>query len=91
VRRSDFSGPADIAANILFALETVEQPWRLMLASDCPYCGAQGAWLHVRSRGTVLANGLIDPDGRVELDCPGGCSNDNYVQALLGRLDRRSS
>jgi hypothetical protein len=87
VKRSDFHGPGQIAANVLYALERVEEPWRLMLASDCPYCGSQGAWLNVRARGSVLPNGLIDPDGRVELDCPNGCSSDNYVQALLGRLD----
>ena len=87
VRRSDFVGPAHIAANVLYALERIEEPWRLMLATCCPFCGSQGAWLHVRSRGTVLVNGLIDPEGRVELDCPSGCSSDNYAQALLGRLE----
>jgi hypothetical protein len=87
VKRSDFRGPAHTAANVLFALERLEEPWRLMLASDCPYCGSQGTWLHVRSRRSALPNGLIDPDGRVEIDCPGGCGCDNYVQALLGRLD----
>jgi hypothetical protein len=86
VTRSDFSGPAHTAANVLFALERLERPWRLLLASDCPYCGSPGAWLHVRSRGTVLANGHIEPDGRTEFDCPNGCDTDNYVQALLGRL-----
>jgi hypothetical protein len=86
VRRSDFSGPAHILANVLFALERLGEPWRLMLTSDCPYCGAQGAWLQVRSRGTVLTSGFIDPDGRVEFDCPNGCDTGNYVQALLGRL-----
>jgi hypothetical protein len=91
VRRSDFSGPAHIAANVLYALEQLEEPWRLMLAADCPYCGSPGAWLYVRSRRTVLANGLIAPDGRTELDCPNGCSTDNYVQALLGRLEETKS
>lgn len=78
-----------IAANALAALERIEEPWRLMLASDCPYCGSQGAWMHVHSRGTVLTNGLIDPNGRVDVDCPDGCNSDNYVQAILGRLDRQ--
>jgi hypothetical protein len=90
VTRSDFSGPAHIVANVLFALERIKEPWRLMLASDCPYCGGQGAWLHVRSRASALANGYIDPDGRVELDCPNGCSSENYVQALLGLLEEAS-
>ncbi len=88
VRRSDFTGPAHIAANVLYALERLEEPWRLMLASDCPYCASRGAWLHVRSRVHVLANGFHDDRGRVELDCPLGCSSDQYVQALLGALDK---
>jgi hypothetical protein len=86
VRRSDFSGPAHKAANVLYALELTEQPWNLMLASDCPYCGSQGAWLQVRSRGHTLPNGMHDDIGRVELDCPNGCNPDNYVGALLGRV-----
>ena len=76
--------------NALYALEQIEQPWRMLLASDCPYCGSPGASLHVRSGGQVLPNGFCDPNGRVELDCPGGCTADNYEQALLGRLDEGS-
>jgi len=90
IRRSDFSGSAHTAANVLYALEKLEQPWLLILAGDCPYCGSQGAWLHVRSRGNVLANGYVS-DGRTDVDCPNGCSSDNYVQALLGRLDRQEA
>ena len=43
VRRSDFTGAAHTVANVLYALEQIEEPWRLLLASDCPYCGSQGA------------------------------------------------
>ncbi len=77
VRRSDFEGAARKAANVLYALEQVGEPWRLMIASDCPYCHSQGAWL------------LADSDGRVSVDCPTGCHDDKYVQALLGRLHDR--
>ncbi len=90
LRRSDFHWPARAAVNALYALERVEQPWRAMVASDCPYCGSQGAWLHVRSVGHVLPNGFCDPQGRAELDCPNGCTVDNYEQALLGRLEEAS-
>jgi hypothetical protein len=87
LRRSDFTGPALIIATVLVTFGRLQEPWRLLLASNCPYCGSQGAWLHVRSRGSALANGYIAPDGRVELDCPNGCDSDNYVQALLARLE----
>jgi hypothetical protein len=90
VRRSDFSGPAKVVANVLYALERIEEPWQLMLASDCPYCGLPGAWLRVRSPGHLLANGLIDADGAVDVDCPLGCSAGNYTQALLGALEEAS-
>jgi len=91
LKRSDFAGPARSAANILFVLEKIAQPWRLMLASECPYCGSPGAWLNVRSGGHVLTNGYRDPSGCVEVDCPSGCTADNYMQALLARLDEKEA
>src|SRR5262249_29741113 len=57
LKRSDFNGPAQTVASVLYALERLGEPWRVMLASDCPYCGTAGAWLHARSRGTLLPNG----------------------------------
>ena len=74
VRHSDFTGSAAAAANTLYALEKVREPWQLLLASDCPFCGSRGAWL------------TCDSNGRTEVDCPEGCTPDNYTQSLLGRL-----
>jgi hypothetical protein len=91
VRRSDFTGPAHTVATVLYALEKAEQPWRLMLVSDCPYCGSPGAWLRARSPGHVLPNGLHDVGGAVDVDCPDGCDSDNYVQALLARLKENTT
>jgi hypothetical protein len=85
VKRSDFTGPAHTAANVIYGLEQAGMPWRLLLVSDCPYCGAQGAWLQVRSPGHVLHNGFIDERGDTDADCPEGCDANRYVQGLLGR------
>jgi hypothetical protein len=74
VRRADFSGTALDVANVLYALERLGDPWRLMLTSDCPYCGAQGAWLRASSTGGVDA------------DCPDGCNVERYIGALRGRI-----
>ena len=73
VRRSDFHGQARTVANVLAALEAVGEPWRVLLSTDCPYCGHPGAWLHVNR-------------DHAESDCPNGCTPSEFVQALLGRL-----
>jgi hypothetical protein len=74
VRRADFTGTAFDVANVVFALERLGEPWQLMLTSDCPYCGAQGAWLRASSAGGVDA------------DCPDGCDAERYTGALRGRI-----
>jgi hypothetical protein len=73
VARSDFDGSARTLVNVLAALEAVEGPWRILLTTDCSYCGHPGAWLHVNR-------------DHVELDCPNGCTPSEFVQALLGLL-----
>jgi hypothetical protein len=74
VKRSDFRGGARHVANVLAALERLDEPWTLMLTSDCPYCGEPGAWLRASN-------------DHVDVDCPGGCGPHEFTQALLGRLD----
>ena len=54
--------------------------WQLMLISDCPYCGAQGAWLRARSAGGVDATGVVDAN------CRDGCDVGRYTGALAGDL-----
>jgi hypothetical protein len=76
VRRSDFDGIALTVANVLHALEGLGVDWRLMIASDCPYCGGPAAWLRA-SR------------DHVDADCPGGCDSHNYVQGLLASLAKQ--
>jgi hypothetical protein len=76
VKRSDFDGAARTVANVLFALEQVGEPWELMLTCACTYCGGPGAWLRA-------------VDGRVDVDCPGGCDSRAFTQALLGRLSEK--
>jgi hypothetical protein len=75
VKRSDFQGAAEGVANVLYALEALDERWTAMVMSDCPYCGSQGAWLRAHS------------DGRIDADCPGGCDATAYTGALLGRLN----
>ena len=77
VRRSDFDGAALRVANVLHALEKLDESWTLMLTSGCPYCGHPGAWLRANS------------DGFADADCPSGCDANNYVGGLLGRLDEK--
>jgi hypothetical protein len=91
LKRSDFAGHARTVANVLYVLERLEEPWTLMLATRCPYCGSMGAWLHARSGEVLLENGYRDPNGRIDVDCPNGCTADNYVQSLLGRLGRKEA
>lgn len=79
VRRADFQGAALKVANVLHAHERLGHPWTLMLTSDCPYCGAQGAWLRAHS------------DGRVDADCPEGCDANRYTGALLGKLAEKAA
>ena len=74
VRRGDFTGAALDVANVFYALELLGEPWQLMLTSDCPHCGAQGAWLRASSAGGVDA------------DCPDGCDVERYTGALRGRV-----
>jgi hypothetical protein len=78
VRRSDFHGVAADVANSLYALSVLEERWQLMLTSDCPYCGAQGAWLRA------------DSTGNIDADCPDGCDAHRYTGALLGELRGRA-
>jgi hypothetical protein len=72
VRRSDFTGAALTAANVLHGLEELEADWELMLTSRCPYCGSPGAWFRANR-------------DHVDADCPEGCDANNYVHGLLGR------
>jgi hypothetical protein len=79
VRRSDFRGAARDVANVLFALERLEEPWTLMITCLCPYCGAGGAWLRAGN-------------DHVDVDCSsGGCGPHEFTQALLGRLSEEKS
>jgi hypothetical protein len=78
VRRSDFTGSAKGAADALYALSKIGANWDLMLSSDCPYCTAQGAWLRA------------DSTGRLYIDCPEGCTTDQYTGALLGRAQEQT-
>jgi hypothetical protein len=77
-RRSDFDGAARKVVNVLYALEKLEEPWTLMLACDCPYCGGPGAWLRAKRE-------------HVDVDCPAGCGPDEFTQDLLGRLSRKEA
>jgi hypothetical protein len=80
MRRSDFRGAARDVADVLYALEQLGEAWQVILASDCPYCEAQGAWLRA------------DSGGMVDADCPEGCDVGRHVGALLGRLrDRKKA
>jgi len=90
LRRSDFSGPALSAANVLHGLEQLGMSWQLMFTSVCPYCGSPGAWLRATSKGYVLGNGLAS-EGRVDADCPEGCTATNYVQALRALTEKEES
>jgi hypothetical protein len=73
VARSDFDAPARTLVNVLAALEVIDEPWRVLLTCDCPYCDHPGAWLRA-SR------------DHVDVDCPNGCGTTEFVQALLGRI-----
>ena len=74
VRRSDFEGAARTAAKVLHGLEELQEPWKLLLVCQCPYCGHEGAWFRASSNGQINA------------DCPSRCDANNYIQGLLGRL-----
>jgi hypothetical protein len=45
VARSNFDGPARRLVNVIAALEALDEPWRILLTTDCTYCG------HTRVRG----------------------------------------
>jgi hypothetical protein len=76
VRRADFTGAALTAANVLFALERIEEPWTLMIGCRCPYCGSEGGWLRGSRAG-------------LEVDCAGGCDTRTFTTALLARLEEK--
>jgi hypothetical protein len=77
LRRSEFEGNALRVVNVLAALERLGEPWKLMLTCTCAYCGSRdGVWL------------VASPD-HVTLDCSTGCTDEQLVQALLGRLEER--
>lgn len=77
VRRADYTGRALHVANVLFALERLGEPWKLQLVCSCPYCGHPAGWLRASP-------------ARVDFDCEGGCDSSNFVQALLGRVARKT-
>lgn len=74
VTRRDFKGPAAAVVNVLYALERLGERWDVMLAADCPFCGAQGAWLRA------------DSSGHLVVDCLENCTPEAYAQALLAQL-----
>jgi hypothetical protein len=76
VMRSDFDGAAHKVANVLYALEQLDEEWTLMLTCRCPYCGKYGLWLRAT-------------DERVNVDCSGGCGPEEFTQALLGLLAKK--
>jgi hypothetical protein len=78
VKRSDFDGTARTVANVLYALERLGEPWTLMLACDCTYCGGPGSWLRASRE-------------HVDLDCPAGCGPEEFTQALLARLNKETA
>ena len=73
-RPTRLSGNARRIADALAALDARGRPWRVMVATDCAYCGSPGGWLRGGS------------GGRLHFDCPGGCGLEAFAQALAGRL-----
>jgi len=79
-RRADFHGNARSVANILKALELLGAPqsyWQFE-SRGCAFCGDPGALLTVTSWGQ-----------RPWLSCPSGCTLDEHLQALAGRVQDR--
>jgi len=77
VPRSEFDGSARKFVNVLAALEATDKPWRVLLTCDCLYCDHPGAWLRA-SR------------DHVDVDWPNGCGTTEFVQALLGLLNKET-
>jgi hypothetical protein len=77
LRRSDFTGTALRAVNVIYALEALEESWQLMVTSTCPHCDHPGAWLRANR-------------DHVDVDCPAGCDAHAFTQALLGHLNENA-
>lgn len=68
-------GPSKKVTDLLAMLDAVDEPWMAMVMTRCQFCGGPGGWFRIGStetRGTV--------------DCPDGCSERAYTQALTGRV-----
>jgi hypothetical protein len=73
-QRKDFEGNASDAADLLYALEKIGDPWRVEITAPCSRCGGPRA-LYVVSRRYAAF-----------LSCPSGCTAQAAAQALAGRV-----
>ena len=77
-RRSEFDGRPRVAANVLLALAQLGVEYRVEITTDCPRCRSPHASLTVAT--------WID---HVHVQCPRGCSEREFTEALAGRLADR--
>ncbi len=77
-RREDFTGNAKLAANVLLALEQVDERWSVAIwMNECPNC----EWPHAQLS--------ISATGEPRFYCPRGCDVRMLSQALAERLAHR--
>lgn len=78
--RPDFTGPARDVANILYAVDHLDDEWRCELILRCPACGDSRALFVASTRHPTF------------LSCPNACTATQAAQVLAGALaDRRAA
>jgi hypothetical protein len=76
-RRADFTGPARDIADMVYAIDQLDETWRAELSMQCPSCGSGSAMFVVSTRHSPFVS------------CPGNCTVEQVAQTLAGALADR--